>query len=212
MSPPDETLRRPAGASTRSTSGRAVGGGPMSLSGYLELLRATSDAAVESRPRFCPRRFERPSSPAVSRDDRWAWNRRGPAASVLITYDPTLKDLVQRNARGLPPPPPWLFASGRRRSAAGRGRRRDETLRDLKVPVPAVFSSTRLTRRQLGWPIVTLPVASRPYQPLGLHRHATGSASGPQLLHDRLSRDRPNFEPASHGGFPSGADAASTSL
>src|SRR5215471_19110152 len=78
---------------------------------------------------------------AARKPDRWTWQQDAPQASVLVTYGPTLKDLVQRNAEltGLPPlPPPWLFgvwktSVGGQEDVVAEMRK----LRALKVPVSA---------------------------------------------------------------------------
>src|SRR5581483_2546252 len=49
---------------------------------------------------------------AAATPDRWSWQQDAPLASILVTYGPSLKELVMRNAQivGLPPlPPTWLF-------------------------------------------------------------------------------------------------------
>ena len=48
---------------------------------------------------FALERFERSRFDLAARSpDRWAWQQDAPAVSILVTYGPTLKDLVQRNA------------------------------------------------------------------------------------------------------------------
>jgi alpha-glucosidase (family GH31 glycosyl hydrolase) len=145
---------------------------------------------------------------AARKPDRWTWQQDAPQASVLVTYGPTLKDLVQRNAEltGLPPlPPPWLFgvwktSVGGQEDVIAEMRK----LRALKVPVSAVFSFDAVdSDANIGWPVVTFA---------GRH---PGPYPDPQtytrVLHDLgfkvlnyftadFHLDRPNYlEPASHG-------------
>src|SRR6185369_5069846 len=90
----------------------------------------------------------------------WSWQQDAPAASILVSYGPTLKELVRQNAQlnGLPPlPPRWLFgvwktAVGGSDAVIAEMRR----LRDLKVPVSAVFAFDAVdSDANLGWPYVT---------------------------------------------------------
>src|SRR5205807_7744781 len=107
---------------------------------------------------FALERFERSLFDlAATRPDRWTWEQDAPTASILVTYGPGLKDLVSRNAEvfGMPPlPPPWLF--GVWKTSVG-GQAEDiaemQRLRDLKVPVSAVFAFDALdSEANLGWP------------------------------------------------------------
>jgi len=158
---------------------------------------------------FVLERFERSQFDlAASQTDRWAWQQDAPAASILLTYGPTLKDLVQRSAQltGLPPlPPPWLFgvwktSVGGQAAVIGEMKR----LRDLKVPVSAVFCFDAVdSEANLGWPIVTF--AGRQAGPYPDPRSFTSTLHGLgfkvlNYFTADFHTDRSNFqEPASHG-------------
>src|SRR6185437_4289932 len=62
---------------------------------------------------FTLERFERARFDlAADKSDRWSWQQDSPSASVVVSFGPTLKELVRRNAElaGLPPMPPrWAF-------------------------------------------------------------------------------------------------------
>jgi alpha-glucosidase (family GH31 glycosyl hydrolase) len=158
---------------------------------------------------FALERFERSEFDlAVTRQDRWAWKQDAAAASVLITYGPTLKDLVLRNAQltGLPPlPPPWLFGVWKT-SVGGQNAVIAEMkqLRDLKIPVSAVFCFDAVdSDANLGWPIVTF--AGRQAGPYPNPRAFTDTLHGLgfkvlNYFTADFHTDRLNFqEPASHG-------------
>ncbi len=158
---------------------------------------------------FALERFERSRFDlAASKSDRWSWQQDAPAASVLLSYGPTLRDLVQRNAQlnGPPPlPPPWMFgvwktSVGGQNVVVGEMRR----LRELKVPVSAVFSFDAIdSDADLGWPTVTF--AGRQAGPYPDPRGFTDTlhSLGFKVLNyftADFHADRPNFlEPASHG-------------
>ncbi|MBV9329459.1 MAG: glycoside hydrolase family 31 protein [Chloroflexi bacterium] len=165
---------------------------------------------------FALERFERSQFDlAASQPDRWTWTQDAPAASVLITYGPTLKDLVQRNTQltGLPPlPPPWLFGVWKT-SVGGQAAVIAEMkkLRELKVPVSAVFCFDAVdSDANLGWPIVTF--AGRQAGPYPDPRSFTDTLHnlGFKVLNyftADFHTDRPNFlEPASHGFLVRRAD------
>jgi alpha-glucosidase (family GH31 glycosyl hydrolase) len=158
---------------------------------------------------FALERFERSLFDlAATRPDRWTWEQDAPTASILVTYGPGLKDLVSRNAEvfGMPPlPPPWLFGVWKT-SVGGQSEviAEMQRLRDLKVPVSAVFAFDALdSEANLGWPDVTFA-----------GRHA-GAYPDPKAFTDTLHKlgfkvlnyftadfhvDRPNYqEPATHG-------------
>lgn len=158
---------------------------------------------------FALERFDRSRFDlAVTQPDRWAWEQDAPAASMLITYGPGLKDLVQRNAHltGLPPlPPPWMFgvwktSVGGQQAVLAEMQR----LRDLKVPVSAVYCYDAVdSDANVGWPTVTFAGRQAgPYpDPRGFTDtlHAMGFKALNYFTAD-FHTDRPNFqEPASHG-------------
>src|ERR1051326_7894794 len=160
---------------------------------------------------FALERFERSRFDlAASQPDRWSWQQDAPAASILVTYGPTLKDLIQRSALlvGLPPlPPMWLFGVWKT-SVGGQDRviAEMQRLRDLRVPVSAVFSYDAVdSDANLGWPSVTF--AGREAGPYPDPRGYTDTLHGLgfkvlNYLTADFHTDRPNFqEPASHG-FP----------
>lgn len=154
-------------------------------------------------------RFERSRFDlAATRSDRWSWEQEAPAVSILHTFGPSLKDLIQRNAQltGLPPlPPPWLFGVWKT-SVGGQDRVIAEMrkLRDLKVPVSAVFAYDAVdSDANLGWPSVTF--AGREPGPYPDPRGYTDTLHGLgfkvlNYFTADFHTDRPNFqEPASHG-------------
>ena len=158
---------------------------------------------------FALERFERSRFDlAATRPDRWSWEQEAATASIVVTYGPALKDLVRRNAElvGLPPlPPPWLFGVWKT-SVGGQSEviAEMQRLRDLKVPVSAVFAFDAVdAEANIGWADVTFA-----------GRHA-GPYADPRAFTDTLHKlglkvlnyfttdfhaDRPNYqEPASHG-------------
>jgi alpha-D-xyloside xylohydrolase len=158
---------------------------------------------------FALERFERSQFDlAATQPDRWTWQQDAPAASIVVTYGPGLKDLVRRTAEvvGLPPlPPVWLFGVWKT-SVGGQSEviAEMQRLRDLNVPVSAVFAFDAVdSDANLGWPDVTFA-----------GRHA-GAYPDPRGFTDTLHGlgfkvlnyftadfhlDRPNYqEPASHG-------------
>src|SRR5438132_8692294 len=158
---------------------------------------------------FALERFERSRFDlAATRADRWAWEQDAPSASILLTYGPTLKDLVRQNVRatGLPPlPPPWLFGVWKT-SVGGQAQVIAEMkrLRDLKVPVSAVFSFDAVdSDANLGWPAVTFAgrLAGDYPDPKAFTDtlHGLGIKVLNYLTAD-FHTDRPNYvEPAMHG-------------
>lgn len=158
---------------------------------------------------FALERFERSRFDlAASQPDRWTWQQDAPAASVLFAYGPTLKDLVTQNARvsGLPPlPPPWLFGVWKT-SVGGQAPviAEMQRLRDLKVPVSAVFSYDAVdSDANLGWPAVTF--AGREAGPYPDARGFTDTLHGLGMkvlnyFTADFHIDRKNYqEPAIHG-------------
>ncbi|MGI9145083.1 MAG: TIM-barrel domain-containing protein [Chloroflexota bacterium] len=153
--------------------------------------------------------FERSRFDLAARNpDRWTWQQDAPAVSILVTYGPGLKDLVQRNAEvhGLPPlPPAWLFgvwktSVGGQEQVVAEMRR----LRDLKVPVSAVFTYDAVdSAANLGWPFVTFAGRQPGPYPDPAAFTATLHALGIKALNyftADFHLDRPNYqEPASHG-------------
>jgi alpha-glucosidase (family GH31 glycosyl hydrolase) len=158
---------------------------------------------------FALERFERSRFDlAAGRPDRWSWQQDAPMVSILITYGPTLKDLVQRNAAqsGLPPlPPPWLFGVWKT-SVGGQLQVVDEMrrLRELKIPVSAVFAFDAVdSEANLGWPFVTFAGRqSGPYpdpKAFTTALHGLGFKVLNYFTAD-FHLDRPNYqEPAVHG-------------
>jgi alpha-glucosidase (family GH31 glycosyl hydrolase) len=158
---------------------------------------------------FLLERFERSHFDlGETQADRWTWQQDAPAASILVTYGPSLKELVTRNAllTGLPPlPPPWLFgvwktSVGGQDAVVAEMRR----LRDLKVPVSAVFAFDAVdSEANIGWPFVTFAGRQAgPYpDPTGFT--ATLHGLGFKVLNYFTADfhiDRPNYqEPATHG-------------
>jgi alpha-D-xyloside xylohydrolase len=158
---------------------------------------------------FALERYERSQFDlAATRPDRWTWQQDAPSASILVGYGPTLKELVQRNAllTGLPPlPPVWLFGVWKT-SVGGQERviAEMQRLRDLKVPVSAVFSFDAVdSDANLGWPYVTF--AGREAGPYPDPRGYTSTLHGLgfkvlNYFTADFHTDRANFqEPAMHG-------------
>jgi alpha-glucosidase (family GH31 glycosyl hydrolase) len=160
--------------------------------------------------------FERSSFDlAASRPDRWSWEQQASAASLLVGYGPSLKDLIGQNleATGRPPLPP-LWAFGVCKTAVGGQDdvlMEAERLRELNVPVTSIFSFDAVDNdANLGWPTVTF--AGRhagPYPDAARHTaalHRLGYKALNYLTAD-FHLDRPNYnEPASHGFFVKQAD------
>ncbi len=154
-------------------------------------------------------RFERSRFDlAAARQDRWVWQQDAPAASIVVSYGPTLRDLVRRNAElsGLPPlPPRWLFgvwktSVGGADAVIAEMRR----LRDAKVPVSAVFAFDAVdSDANLGWPDVTF--AGRQAGPYPDPAAFTNALHGLGLkvlnyMTADFHTDRANYnEPAMHG-------------
>jgi len=158
---------------------------------------------------FALERFERSKFDlAASKADRWSWQQDAPAASIVLTHGPSLKDLMTRNAEisGLPPlPPPWLFGVWKT-SVGGQAQVVAETrrLRDLKIPVSAVFAFDAVdSEANLGWPAVTF--AGREAGPYPDPRAFTDTLHGLgfkvlNYFTADFHLDRRNYtEPASHG-------------
>jgi alpha-D-xyloside xylohydrolase len=158
---------------------------------------------------FALERYERSQFDlAATQPDCWTWQQDAPSASILVGYGPTLKDLVQRNAllTGLPPlPPVWLFGVWKT-SVGGQERviAEMQRLRDLKVPVSAVFSFDAVdSDANLGWPYVTF--AGREAGPYPDPRSYTSTLHGLgfkvlNYFTADFHTDRANFqEPAMHG-------------
>jgi alpha-D-xyloside xylohydrolase len=180
------------------------------VAGYGPSTYAPIPALLSSRGYgFALERFERSRFDlARARADRWTWQQDGPAVSILVTYGPTLKELVSRTAQitGLPPlPPPWLFgvwktSVGGQEQVIAEMRR----LRELKVPVSAVFSFDAVdSEANLGWPFVTFAGRQAgPYpDPAGFtgQLHGLGFKVLNYFTAD-FHVDRPNYqEPAMHG-------------
>jgi alpha-glucosidase (family GH31 glycosyl hydrolase) len=158
---------------------------------------------------FALERFERSRFDlAAARPDRWTWLQASPSASIVVTYGPTLKDLVRRNAdlAGLPPlPPPWLFGVWKT-SVGGREQviAEMQRLRDLKVPISAVFAYDAMDNEaNLGWPSVTFagrqPGAYPDLKTYTQTLHGLGLKVLNYFTAD-FHLERPNYqEPAMHG-------------
>jgi alpha-D-xyloside xylohydrolase len=158
---------------------------------------------------FALERFERSQFDlAAAQPDRWTWQQDAPSASFLVSYGPTLKDLVQRNAllTGLPPlPPVWLFGVWKT-SVGGQEHviAEMQRLRDLKVPVSAVFSYDAVdSDANLGWPYVTFAGREAGPYPDPHGYTSTLHSLGFKVLNyftADFHTDRANFqEPAMHG-------------
>src|SRR6266851_5292130 len=158
---------------------------------------------------FTLERFERSRFDlAARRPDRWAWQQDAPAASVVVTYGPGLRDVLARNAEyaGLPPlPPPWLFGVWKT-SVGGAEQVTAEMirLRELKVPVSAVFTFDAVdSEANIGWPIVTFGGREAGAYPNPADFTATLHRRGFKVLNyftADFHLDRPNYqEPALHG-------------
>jgi alpha-D-xyloside xylohydrolase len=158
---------------------------------------------------FALERFERSRFDlAAARPDAWRWEQDAAMASVLLTYGPKLKDLVQRNVQIVgtaPLPPPWLFGVWKT-SVGGQDAVIAEMrkLRDLQVPVSAVFAFDAVdSDANLGWPTVTF--AGRQAGPYLDPRGYTDTLHGLgfkvlNYFTADFHTDRVNFqEPASHG-------------
>jgi alpha-glucosidase (family GH31 glycosyl hydrolase) len=180
------------------------------LAGYGPSTYAPIPLLLSSRGHgFLLERFERSHFDlGETQPDRWSWQQDAPAASILITYGPSLKELVTRNAliTGLPPlPPPWLFGVWKT-SVGGQDRVVAEMrrLRELKVPVSAVFVFDAVdAEANIGWPVVTFAGRQAgPYpDPAGFTStlHGLGFKVLNYFTAD-FHVDRPNYqEPAMHG-------------
>jgi alpha-glucosidase (family GH31 glycosyl hydrolase) len=96
---------------------------------------------------------------AASRPDQWSWEQDAGRTSILLTFGPALKELLQLQAQvlGTPPRPPiwafgvWKTATGGVDHVLHEARR----LRELQVPVSAVFTYDALdAAANIGWPDV----------------------------------------------------------
>ncbi|HEX8967005.1 MAG TPA: hypothetical protein VF937_03935, partial [Chloroflexota bacterium] len=148
------------------------------VAGYGPSTYAALPLVLSSRGHgFALERFEQARFDlAATRADRWSWQQDAPAASILVTCGPGLKDLVARNAEisGLPPlPPAWLFgvwktSVGGQSDVIAEMRR----LRELNVPVSAAFVYDAVdSEANIGWPFVTF--AGRHTGPYPDHRAFT---------------------------------------
>jgi alpha-glucosidase (family GH31 glycosyl hydrolase) len=158
---------------------------------------------------FALERFERSRFDlAASQADRWSWQQDSPAASVVVSYGPTLKDLVRRNVEltGLPPlPPQWLFGVWKT-SVGGADAVISEMrrLRDQRVPVSAVFTFDAVdSNANLGWPYVTFAGRQAGQYPDPAAFTSTLHGLGLKVLNYMTAdfhTDRANYiEPAMHG-------------
>jgi alpha-glucosidase (family GH31 glycosyl hydrolase) len=213
MSPPEEHLvgfgERFDGVDQR---GRSVEmwAADRRVAGYGHSTYAPVPLLLSSRGHgFALERFERSRFDlAAQRPDRWAWQQDAPAASIVVTYGPSLKDLLRRNAEyaGLPPlPPPWLFGVWKT-SVGGQEQVTAEMLRlrDLKVPVSAVFTYDAVdSEANIGWPSVTFGGREAGPYPDPAAFTATLHGRGFKVLNyftADFHLDRPNYqEPALHG-------------
>ena len=158
---------------------------------------------------FALERFERSRFDlAATRNDVWSWQQDAPTASILLTYGPSLKDLVKRNAQIIgtaPLPPSWLFGVWKT-SVGGQDAVIAEMrkLRDLNIPVSGVFSFDAVdSDANIGWPDVTF--AGRQAGPYADPRTYTDTLHGlgfkvMNYFTADFHVDRLNYqEPASHG-------------
>jgi alpha-D-xyloside xylohydrolase len=180
------------------------------VAGYGTSTYAPVPSLLSSRGHgFTLERFERSRFDlAAQRPDRWSWQQDAPSASIVVTYGPSLKDLLTRNAEcaGLPPlPPAWLFGVWKT-SVGGRDEVTAEMLRlrELKVPVSAVFTYDAVdTEANIGWPSVAFAGRQAGPYPNPADLTATLHARGFKVLNyftADFHLDRSNYqEPALHG-------------
>jgi alpha-D-xyloside xylohydrolase len=109
---------------------------------------------------FLLERFERSRFDlAASQPDRWAWEQDAASATVLVSYGPSLRELVQRLAEttGAPPLPPiWAFGAWKT-AVGGQAAVVDEAhrLRALGVPISAIYAYDAVDdAANIGWPDV----------------------------------------------------------
>ena len=187
------------------------------LAGYQSSSYAPVPLLLSSRGySFALERFERALFDlAASQPDRWSWEQRAPAASALVSYGPSLRELVRHTveATGKPPlPPVWAF--GVCKTAVGGQDEvlaEAERLRVLNVPVTSIFAYDAVdVEANIGWPTVNFA-----------GRHA-GPYPDPAAFTERLHHlgfkalnyltadyhlEQPNYaDPASHGFLVKQAD------
>jgi alpha-D-xyloside xylohydrolase len=152
---------------------------------------------------------------AASRPDRWTWEQEAASASILVSYGPSLKELLQRHveATGRSPLPPiwafgvWKTAIGGQEHVLGEARR----LRELGVPVSALFVYDAIDfPANIGWPHVNFAGRSAgPYPDHGAFTaslHGLGFKATTYFTAD-FPLDRPSYaEPARLGFLVKRAD------
>jgi alpha-D-xyloside xylohydrolase len=96
---------------------------------------------------------------AASRPDRWSWEQDAASASLLLSYGPTLRQLVEHQVEAWerPPLPPiwafgvWKTSVGGQDEVLGEASR----LRQLGVPISAMFVYDAVDdAANIGWPSV----------------------------------------------------------
>jgi alpha-D-xyloside xylohydrolase len=147
---------------------------------------------------------------AAERPDRYAWEAETGELSLVFSYGPTARDLVQQQVArtGLPPLPPiWAFGVWKTAIGGEAQVLRDAArLRQLGVPVSALYVFDTLDpESNIGWPYITFEgKRSGPYGALraltdGLH------AQGLKVLTYNTADfhlERPNYAfPAEQGFF-----------
>lgn len=183
------------------------------LAGYGSSTYAPLPYLLSSRGHaFLLERFERSVFDlTATRADRWAWEQQAPAASIIVSYGPSLRDLIAQNPAP-PLPPVWAFgvtktAVGGQADVLAEAQR----LRELDIPVTSIFSFDAVdSDANLGWPTVTYsgrhagPYPDAAEFTADLHR--LGFKALNYLTAD-FHVDRSNYaEPASHGFLVKQAD------
>ena len=96
---------------------------------------------------------------AATRADRWSWEQDAATVSLLVSYGPGLRELVERQAEawGTPPLPPiWAFGVWKT-SVGGQHAVLEEaaSLRQHGVPISAMFVYDAIDHASnIGWPHV----------------------------------------------------------
>jgi alpha-D-xyloside xylohydrolase len=152
---------------------------------------------------------------AASDVNRWEWRQEAPSASLVLSYGPSLKELLQEHVRrtGLPPLPP-IWAFGVWKVAVGGTEQvltEMQRLRQLGVPVSAAFVfDARDDAANIGWPTVNFQGRhAGTYSDLPGFTHALHGLGLKALnyLTADFHLDRDSYrEPASHGFFVKRAD------
>jgi alpha-glucosidase (family GH31 glycosyl hydrolase)/uncharacterized membrane protein len=181
------------------------------LAGYGDSTYAPLPLLLSSRGHgFTLERFERSRFDVVaSRSDRWSWEQDAASASILVSYGPTLKELVERHAQatGTPPLPPiWAFGVWRT-AIGGQEHVLDEArrLRELGVPVSALFAYDAVDfPANVGWPYVNFagrwagPYPDHVAFTAGLHRLGFKALT---YFKADFHIDRPGYDEPARLGF-----------